>query len=69
VRGGRGHRDRFPGLQAQGQLVAVVGENPVGGAFGHAALWGHLALGLTWAAAFAMAGLVIFRLMTRRHPA
>jgi ABC-2 type transport system permease protein len=42
-----------------------------GGAFGHAVLWGHLALGLAWAAAFTLAGLVIFRLRTRsrRHPA
>ena len=42
-----------------------------GGAFGHAALWGHLALGLAWAAAFTIAGLVIFRIRTRsrRHPA
>jgi hypothetical protein len=41
-----------------------------GGAFGHAFLWGHLALGLAWAAAFTLAGLVIFRLRTRsrRHP-
>ena len=41
-----------------------------GGAFGHAALWGHLVLGLSWAAAFTIAGLVIFRLKTRsrRHP-
>jgi len=43
----------------------------VGGAFGHTALWGHLALGLAWAAAFAVSGLVIFRVKTRsrRHPA
>ena len=42
----------------------------VGGAFGHRALWGHLALGLAWAAAFAVSGLVIFqiRTRTRRHP-
>jgi ABC-2 type transport system permease protein len=41
----------------------------VGGAFAHTALWGHLLLGLAWAAAFAAAGLVIFRLKTRsrRH--
>jgi hypothetical protein len=41
-----------------------------GGAFGHAILWGHLALGLAWAAAFTIAGLVIFRHRTRsrRHP-
>jgi hypothetical protein len=41
----------------------------VGGAFGHTALWGHLALGLAWAAGFALAGLVIFRIRTRgrRH--
>jgi ABC-2 type transport system permease protein len=34
------------------------------------ALWGHLAFGLAWAAAFAASGLVIFRLKTRsrRHP-
>lgn len=36
-----------------------------GGSFGHTALWGHLALGLAWAAAFATAGLVIFRVRTR----
>jgi ABC-2 type transport system permease protein len=41
-----------------------------GGAFSHQALWGHLALGLAWAAAFAAGGLVIFQLRTRsrRHP-
>ncbi|HEX4702075.1 MAG TPA: hypothetical protein VH352_08100 [Pseudonocardiaceae bacterium] len=37
----------------------------VGGAFGHTALWGHLALGLVWTAGFALAGLVIFRIRTR----
>jgi hypothetical protein len=37
----------------------------VGGSFGHAYLWGHLALGLAWAAAFAAGGLVIFRIRTR----
>jgi hypothetical protein len=43
----------------------------VGGSFGHTALWGHLALGLAWPAAFAAAGLVIFwiRTRTRVHPA
>ena len=43
----------------------------VGGAFAHQALWGHLALGLAWAAAFAAGGLVIFqiRTRTRRHTA
>jgi hypothetical protein len=42
-----------------------------GGAFGHTALWTHLALGLAWAAAFAASALVIFRrkTRTRRHPA
>ncbi len=42
-----------------------------GGAFGNTALWGHLALGLAWTAAFATAGLLIFCLKTRnrRHPA
>jgi ABC-2 type transport system permease protein len=41
----------------------------VGGAFAHQALWGHLALGLAWAAAFAASGLVIFQLRTRtRRP-
>jgi ABC-2 type transport system permease protein len=39
----------------------------VGGAFGHTALWGHLALGLGWAAAFSTAGLVIFRIRTRKR--
>ncbi|MFC8513968.1 hypothetical protein [Streptomyces sp. NPDC057257] len=44
----------------------------VGGSFGNTALWGHLALGLSWAAAFAAIGLVIFRIRTRnrtRHEA
>nr|WSY56916.1 hypothetical protein OG999_46760 [Streptomyces sp. NBC_00886] len=36
-----------------------------GGAFGHTALWGHLALGLAWAASFSAVGLVIFRIRTR----
>ena len=39
----------------------------VGGAFGHTALWGHLALGLAWAAAFSTVGLVIFRVRTRNR--
>jgi ABC-2 type transport system permease protein len=40
-----------------------------GGAFARQALWGHLALGLAWAAAFTVTGLVIFqfRTRTRRH--
>jgi ABC-2 type transport system permease protein len=37
----------------------------VGGAFGLIALWGHLALGLAWTAAFSVTGLVIFRVKTR----
>ena len=37
----------------------------VGGSFGQIALWGHLALGLAWAAAFAAAGLIIFGIRTR----
>ena len=37
----------------------------VGGAFGHTVLWGHLALGLAWAAGFSAIGLVIFRIRTR----
>ena len=37
----------------------------VGGSLGHTVLWGHLALGLAWAAAFAAAGLVIFWIRTR----
>jgi hypothetical protein len=37
----------------------------VGGSLGHTALWGHLALGLAWPAAFAAAGLVIFWIRTR----
>jgi ABC-2 type transport system permease protein len=43
----------------------------VGGSFGHQALWGHLALGLAWAGAFAAGGLIIFQMRTRsrRHPA
>jgi ABC-2 type transport system permease protein len=36
----------------------------VGGAFGHTALWGHLALGLAWAAGLAACGLFIFRIRT-----
>ena len=42
-----------------------------GGAFGHTALWGHLLLGLAWAAAFTAAGLAIFAVRTRsrRYPA
>jgi len=42
----------------------------VGGAFGHTALWGHLALGLAWAGGFAGCGLAGFRIRTRtrRHP-
>jgi len=41
----------------------------VGGSLGHTALWGHLALGLAWPAAFATAGLIIFwtRTRTRVH--
>jgi ABC-2 type transport system permease protein len=39
----------------------------VGGAFGHAVLWGHLALGLAWTAAFAAAGLAVFRVRTRNR--
>ena len=39
----------------------------VGGAFGRTALWGHLALGLAWTAAFTAAGLVIFRVKTRNR--
>ncbi|MGW2818586.1 hypothetical protein [Streptomyces sp. NPDC001415] len=38
----------------------------VGGAFAHTALWGHLALGLLWAAGFATMGLAVFRHRTRR---
>jgi ABC-2 type transport system permease protein len=43
----------------------------VGGSFGHQALWGHLLLGLAWAAAFAAGGLIIFQVRTRsrRHHA
>ena len=39
----------------------------VGGAFGHTALWGHLALGLAWTAAFTAIGLVIFQVKTRNR--
>ena len=35
------------------------------GSLGHTGLWGYLALGLAWAAAFAAAGLPIFRIRTR----
>jgi ABC-2 type transport system permease protein len=37
----------------------------VAGSLGRTALWGHLALGLAWPAAFAAAGLLIFRIKTR----
>ncbi|WP_159007037.1 hypothetical protein [Streptomyces sp. NRRL S-813] len=37
----------------------------VGGTLGHTALWGHLALGLAWAAVFSIVGLAVFRLRTR----
>lgn len=40
----------------------------VGGSFAHTALWGHLALGLLWAAGFALGGLAVFCVKTRsRH--
>jgi len=39
----------------------------VGGAFGDAVLWGHLALGLSWAAGFGMIGLAVFRVRTRNR--
>jgi hypothetical protein len=39
----------------------------VGGSLGRAALWGHLALGLAWPAAFAAAGLGIFWIRTSTH--
>jgi hypothetical protein len=60
--------DLAAGLVEQ-EHVGVVHQGE--GAFGHATLWGHLALGLAWAAAFTIAGLAIFRLRTRsrRHPA
>lgn len=43
----------------------------VGGSFSHTALWGHLLLGLAWAAGFATLGLVVFGIRTRtlHHPA
>lgn len=37
----------------------------VGGAFSHTWLWGHLALGLAWAAGFTLCGLAVFRQRTR----
>lgn len=37
----------------------------VGGSFARTALWGHLALGLVWTAAFTICGLAIFHLKTR----
>jgi hypothetical protein len=37
----------------------------VAGSLGRTALWGHLALGLVWPAAFAAAGLLIFAIRTR----
>ncbi|MFJ4790880.1 hypothetical protein [Streptomyces sp. NPDC088794] len=36
-----------------------------GGAFGHTALWGRLALGPAWAAGLGLLGLLIFRVRTR----
>jgi ABC-2 type transport system permease protein len=39
----------------------------VGGSFGHTALTGHLALGLAWAAAFTVLGLIIFTIRTRNR--
>ncbi|WP_306185349.1 hypothetical protein [Streptomyces sp. MK5] len=39
----------------------------VGGSFGRTALWGHLALGLAWAAVFSIVGLAVFRLRTRNR--
>lgn len=39
----------------------------VGGSFGHTALWGHLAFGLAWAAAFGTVGLAVFRFRTRNR--
>ncbi len=39
----------------------------VGGAFARTALWSHLALGLAWTAAFAAAGLIVFRIKTRNR--
>jgi hypothetical protein len=40
----------------------------VAGSFAHTALWGHLLLGLGWAVAFALCGLVVFGVRTRgRH--
>jgi hypothetical protein len=40
-----------------------------GGSLARTALWGHLALGLVWAAGFAVSGLAVFHLKTRtlRH--
>lgn len=40
-----------------------------GGSLAHTVLWGHLALGLAWAAAFTATGLAVFRYKTRtlRH--
>ena len=37
----------------------------VAGSLGRSALWGHLAVGLLWPAAFAAVGLIIFRIRTR----
>jgi ABC-2 type transport system permease protein len=43
----------------------------VAGSFARTALWGHLALGLLWAAGFALGGLAVFcvKTRTRRHQA
>jgi hypothetical protein len=38
-----------------------------GGAFADSALWGHLGLGLAWAAGFSVVGLIIFRVRTRNR--
>ncbi|MET8809216.1 hypothetical protein [Streptomyces sp. NPDC004546] len=39
----------------------------VGNSFGHTALWGHLALGLAWVAAFGTVGPAVFRFRTRNR--
>lgn len=36
-----------------------------GASLAHTALWGHLALGLAWAAGFTLCGLIVFRIKTR----
>ncbi len=51
-------------IGAKTLAIAVVAA-AVAASLGHTALWGHLALGLAWPAAFAAGGLIIFWMRTR----